>query len=283
MPIKSRHVLLPFTGWARFGFAARGLTYLIMSWFAWRAALGGGPPDDARSALVELFWQPIGPALLVLLALGFAGHGSWRVAQAVLDIERHGRDLRGWTLRAAQLAGAALAFSLGAFAATLVLSGPPVGGRTDAARDWTEWLLAQPAGQLLIAATGLAVLGMAAGQLWGAWSCSFRRNLPPDNEAVPLIEAFGRVGLVANAAVLALVGVFFVNTAWWADNRESGGILTALETLWRHPWGPWLLGAAAVGLAAFGLFSLGLAMTRRIDPAAILRRARELDPRRPSR
>lgn len=281
--IKSRHVLLPFTGWARFGFAARGLTYLIMSWFAWRAALGGGPPEDARSALIELFWQPLGPALLVLLALGFAGHGAWRTAQAVLDIERHGHDLRGWTLRAGQLAGAALAFSLGVFAATLVWSGPPRGGRTDVARDWTAWLLDQPAGQVLIAATGLAVLGTAAGQLWGAWSCSFRRNLPPGNEAVPLIEAFGRIGLAANAGVLALVGVFFVNTALWADNRESGGILTALETLWRHSYGPLLLGAAAIGLAAFGLFSLGLAMARRIDPEIILRRARGPDPRRPSR
>jgi hypothetical protein len=62
-----------------------------------------------------------------------------------------------------------------------------------------------------------------------------------------------------------LVGIFFVSAAWYADTAESGGILTALEVLWRQPAAPWLLGAVALGLTAFGLFSLGLALFRRID------------------
>jgi hypothetical protein len=260
-------ILLPFIHWARWGFAARGITYFIMAWFALMAALGAGRPEDARNALVEVVWQPFGRTLVVLLALGFAGHAAWRIAQALLDLEKHGCDLRGYVLRGAQLAGATLAFSLGLFAATaaIAVQPPSPGNETDDAFRWTAWLLSLPLGRWLLAGVGLSILSMAAGQIWGGYSLSFRRNLQGSPAMINAICWMGRIGLFANAGLLVLVGIFFVSAAWYADTAESGGILTALEVLWRQPAAPWLLGAVALGLSAFGLFSLGLALFRRID------------------
>jgi hypothetical protein len=260
----------------RWGFAARGVAYVIVAWFALAAALGYGRPEDARNAFVEVLWMPFGPLVLAALAIGFAGHGVWRVTQAVLDVERHGRDVRGATLRAAQLAGAGLALSLGGFAAMLALGQrqPDPAQQRDEARDWVLWLLLQPLGRWAVAAIGLAVLGTAAGQLWGAWSASFCRNLDGNPATLRVVRLIGRIGLVANAAVLGAVGIFFVNAAWWADWSESGGILTVLETLWRTEAGPWLLGVVALGMLAFGLFSFALARYRRIEAPLSTRLAR---------
>ena len=48
------------------------------------------------------------------------------------------------------------------------------------------------------------------------------------------------------------------------DASRARGLGGALEALARQPNGAWLLGATAVGLAAFGVYSLLLARYRRI-------------------
>ena len=49
---------------ARLGYAARGVVYLLIGWFALAAAWGAGLPDDSRGVLRRLLVQPFGRVLL---------------------------------------------------------------------------------------------------------------------------------------------------------------------------------------------------------------------------
>ena len=74
----------------------------------------------------------------------------------------------------------------------------------------------------------------------------------------------GTVGHVARAVVVALVGVFLVRAAIDYKANEAIGLDGALAKLYNRPYGPWLLGAVAAGLVAFGIFSITEARYRRI-------------------
>ena len=44
---------------ARLGYAARGVVYLLVGWFAMMAAIGSGQPIDTKGALREIFFSPL--------------------------------------------------------------------------------------------------------------------------------------------------------------------------------------------------------------------------------
>jgi hypothetical protein len=46
---------------------------------------------------------------------------------------------------------------------------------------------------------------------------------------------------------------------------EVRGLAGALRALEQQPFGPWLLGAVALGLALYGVYQLVLAWYRRVD------------------
>jgi len=74
----------------------------------------------------------------------------------------------------------------------------------------------------------------------------------------------GQLGFIARGIVFLLSGGFLVQAARRFDPGQVRGLAGALETLAQQPAGPWLLGATAVGLIAFGAYSLLLARYRRI-------------------
>ena len=66
-----------------------------------------------------------------------------------------------------------------------------------------------------------------------------------------------------------LIGIFFLTAAWQVDSSESGGLGKALQMLQEQPYGPWVLGVVAVGLFAFGIYSVIEGVYRRIDNPGI--------------
>jgi hypothetical protein len=75
---------------------------------------------------------------------------------------------------------------------------------------------------------------------------------------------FGTVGHMARAIVFGLVGTFLLKAAVDYKANEAIGLDGALAKLYNQAFGPWLLGAVAAGLIAFGLFSISEARYRRI-------------------
>lgn len=65
----------------------------------------------------------------------------------------------------------------------------------------------------------------------------------------------GRVGLIARAAVFALIGYFLIRTAIEFNAANAIGVDGALAKVDHQPPGPWLLGFVAAGLLTFAVFS----------------------------
>src|SRR5688500_507754 len=104
---------------ARAGYATRAFLYFVIGGLAALAAFGyGGDTTDNKGALLELYRQPFGRALMALSAIGLFGFALFRGYQAIVDPER---QARGW--RAANCLGwAAVALvhaGLGVFAISL--------------------------------------------------------------------------------------------------------------------------------------------------------------------
>ena len=87
-------------GWlARLGMAAAGFLYCLIGFLAVELALGaGGKAADRTGALQELSGEWWGTALLVVIAVGFAGYALWRFAVAALGekLEAGDDDLSIW-------------------------------------------------------------------------------------------------------------------------------------------------------------------------------------------
>ena len=249
---------------ARLGYAARGVVYALVGILAIQTAFGarGNQQTDTRSALQWVAEQST--ALLWLLALGLFGYALWRVVQGVLDPENKGRDPQGLAVRAGMVASGLIYGSL-ALAAVRIASGSrDAGGGT---QGWTADLMTKPFGRWLVAIAGIAVLVSAFVQLRDGWTGKFRKHLKEqemDANERRLAVNTGKVGLIARGIVFLLSGWFLIRAALQFNPAEASGLGGALETLASQPAGSWLLGLVALGLIAFGAYSILLARYRRI-------------------
>ena len=252
---------------ARAGYGARGAVYIVVGVLAVLAAIGqGGGTGGSKSALAALLEQPFGAVLVGILALGLAAFALWRVVEAVSDADRHGSEPKGLAVRAAHGISGFVYGSLAVSALTMALGrGGGGGGEDQAARDWTRWLFAQPAGRWLTAAIALVIVGVGLSYLWRAWRgrVTERLHLPPGHE--DWVRKAGQLGFGARGVVFMVIGGFLLGAAWHASSAEVRGLGGALDALRQQPYGAFLLGATALGLAAFGLFGLVQARYRRLD------------------
>jgi hypothetical protein len=69
------------------------------------------------------------------------------------------------------------------------------------------------------------------------------------------VDPAGRVGLSAQGLVLALVGVYLLVAAVKRSPGEATGFDGALASVARQPFGTALLGAVAIGLLGYAIFS----------------------------
>jgi Domain of Unknown Function (DUF1206) len=253
---------------ARLGFAVRGLVYFIVGGFAFLAAAGrGGGTTDAHGALRLLLVQPFGRFLLVLVCLGLVGYAVWRLAMGARDPERRANESGGVALarRVGYIASGIANLVLATFAGSLALPGMiPAPGSGDGPQDWTATLMAQPFGRGLVALVGIVVIGVAGGFAVRAIRASFERSFDPAARTT-MIRNLCRTGILARAAVFAVIGVFFLLAAWHADPSEAKGLGTALDAVRQQPFGTALLGLVGLGLVAYGCYSWIACRWRRIQ------------------
>jgi hypothetical protein len=141
------------------------------------------------------------------------------------------------------------------------------GGGGAGTQGVTAGVLGKPFGVALVAIAGLAVIVSGLVQIRDGWTKKFRRKfkLDPMSPAEQTwMTRTGQFGLIARGIVFALTGIFLFQAALRFDPSRARGLGGALEALARQPYGPWLLGLAALGLVAFGAYSLLLARYRRI-------------------
>ena len=250
---------------ARTGYAARGVIYLIVGGLAALAAFGrGGGTTGSRGALTELLNAPFGTVLLAVVAIGLLCYSAWRATQAFMDADGHGTDLKGLLIRGGLAVSAIIHVGLAFFALSLIF-GQEHGGSSDASsQEWTAWLMSQPFGQWLVALVGAAVIGAGIAHFIKAWTAKFERHFDMNARERKFITPVSRVGLFARGVAFVLIGGFFVVAAWQQDPSEARGLSGALQTLQQQPYGWALLGLLAIGLVAFGIYSLLESRYRRV-------------------
>jgi hypothetical protein len=252
---------------ARLGYGARGLVYCQVGVFALLAAIGrGGDTGGSRNALGQLLEQPFGSVLVGILALGLACFAAWRIVEAATDADGHGSKPKGRAVRAAHGLSGIIYAGLALTAAGMAIGRRSGGGDEDrSARDWTEWLFAQPLGRWLVAAIALAIIAAGAGFAWKAYrgNVTDRLDMPPGQQ--DWIVFLGRAGYGARGVVFGLIGAFLLGAAWHSRSAEVKGLGGALRALEDQPYGWILLAATALGLACFGMFGLVQARFRRVQ------------------
>lgn len=249
---------------ARLGYAARGIVYALVGILAVQAAFGGrGQTTDSRGAIQKIAQEST--ALLWLVALGLFGYALWKVIQGVLDPEGKGSDAKGWIQRGAMVVSGLLYGGL-AWAAVKMATGNG-GSGGGGSQGFTAEMMAKPFGRWLVALAGLAVIVYAVYEMYKAWTEKFKRKLKMgemEPEEQKIATWTGKAGLLARGIVFILSGWFLVQAALRFDPSQARGLSGALDTLASQPFGPWLLGLVALGLVAFGAYSILQARYRRI-------------------
>jgi hypothetical protein len=253
---------------ARFGMVARGVLYLVVALLALRLATGNfDERADKQGALQAVVRQPFGKGLVAILAVGFAGYALWRFVEAVIG-PRDEKDARKATVKRLGYAARGLLYA-GLFASTAkLLVGANKGSDNETATtDWTARVLSWPGGRLLVAAVGVGVIGAGLYIGWRGWKQKFARKLKShemDTGERKWVLRLGTVGNLARMVVSVVIGVLLVAAAAQADPHEAVGLDGALRRLAARRFGPTLLAFMALGLAAYGLFSLAEARYRRL-------------------
>jgi diacylglycerol kinase family enzyme len=251
----------------RFGFVIRGVVYLLVGGLALRLALGrGGAALTQRQVIEMLGHEPFGHALLVAVAVGLAGYTLWGLIRAALDPLERGRTPHAVARRLGYLSS-----GLGYGALFAITLGMLAGGVTrGSSTDWLARVLRWPAGPWIVGVVGLGwVAGAGISEIVKAWRGTFRGDLrlefmgPHEHHLATWLGGFG---IAARGLVLGIIGVSLVTAAWHADATRRRGMGGVLLDLSRAPHGRYLLGVVALGLLAFGAYSILSARWARTKP-----------------
>jgi hypothetical protein len=254
---------------ARAGYATRGALYLIIGGLAATAAFGyGGETTDTQGALLELYAQPFGAALLALAAAGLAGYACFLVCRAALDPEGEARGTWGPAKRAWWALVGFFHASLAVSALSMVLGSGAAHDNDEHARGLTAQLLGvRPLGPILVVALGIGLLIGAGHQFHCAWRAKLDECLDLSNLSTGTrrwIVRLCRFGIAARACVALVAGTFFIVAAVTSDPHEAKGFADSLGALRAMPFGGWLFATVALGLLAFGCYQLVEARYRRV-------------------
>lgn len=258
---------------ARFGYAAKGFTYLLVGLLAFRAAFGyGGEVGDSRNALATLKDESTFSAVLLwAVAIGISGYAIWQFFRAALDPEDEGSDAKGIGKRLLFVISGLIHGALAVWIYTELLSGSGGGGNGGQTEGHVgrvlDWGMA---GRLLVSGVGAGIVFFGIHQLVKAWKVDLSDQLALDRMSPRVRKTtvfVGRFGLAARGIVFGLIGLFLINAAWQYDPSESGGVGETLQWLGTGTFGPIVLGIIALGFAAYGLYMFITARYRRINVA----------------
>ncbi|SDS41013.1 DUF1206 domain-containing protein [Paraoerskovia marina] len=245
-------------GLARAGFAVSGLLHLIVGGLVVKIALSSSDSGSADSsgAFSEIAQTPGGAFVLWFAVVAFAALALWQVTEAV----SRGQEATD----RAKAAGKAVLYGAMGFIAMRFATGSGSGGGSE--ESLTAKALAAPAGQLLVGAVGLAIIGGGVYHVYKGWKEKFREDLRSTGTgaAGKGVVLTGKIGYIAKGAALVVLGALFVWAALTADADKAGGMDDVFATIGGQPFGAVLLVAMGLGFAAYGLYSFARARFARM-------------------
>jgi uncharacterized protein DUF1206 len=248
----------------RIGLVGYGVVHIVVAWLALQVAFG--VPDaspDAVGAVGTIARTPGGAFALVVAVVGLLAFALWQVTAAAIGFRWvHGNERMrkrvgavAKSIAVAGLAGIVIDYLTGMGSA-----------RTTTVQQLAGHVLELPAGRVLLGLAAAVLIGIAGAMTYTGVRRTFMGDLdvhqlsPGVQQA---IEVAGAAGHLARALAIGVVGGLAGAAALFADPARAGGLDTALRALGSTVAGAWLLAVVAAGFAAFGLFCMADAATRR--------------------
>lgn len=246
------------SGWLdhaiRAGLVAYGVVHLLVAWLAVQLAFGEKEDSASNSgALHYLAEQPLGEMLVWGVAVGMLLLVVWRLLEFAFGYPEESDEKKRWRKRVTSLGKAVIYGALG-WSAVKTAVGDGSRGGTDST---TAKVMQLPGGQLMVGAIGLAIIGYGISLVVRGWTEKFREHLDAQGQSGQDGSAYimlGKAGYIAKGVAISVIGGLFLYAAVTHRAKESGGLDQALQTVLEQPFGPVLLTAIGLGIAAYGLF-----------------------------
>ncbi len=243
---------------ARCGYAVSGVLHLVLGWIV--VGLGTGASGESASqsgALSAIAESPGGAAMLWFAVVAFAALALWQVAVAV-------SGSTGETVDRLKAAGKAIVYLALGFLALRFATGSGGGGGEE--ESMTATVMQNPAGQVLVGAVGLGIVGVGGYHVYKGWKKKFLEDLQGNagGQVGRAVVILGQVGYVAKGVALGVLGALFVVAAVTSDPEQAGGLDEAFATIGEQPFGAVLLVATGLGFAAYGIYSFARARYARM-------------------
>lgn len=243
---------------ARVGYGARGLIYGIIGFFAIKVALGvSGSLEDQQGAIASIGHQLWGQILLWIILIGLVGYTLWSLIRAFFNPLHKGALKRIGFFISAIAYGILIIPTYGFIFGTS--NAAQSGAQVVQLRNIISTIFLLPFGKWIVGIIGLLVLIVGLYQAYQGLRWNFDQQTKMyslSNKQIKVIKTVGRFGTLARAVVFALIGIFLLFAAYNSNSAEVKGIDGALLIILQQPYGHWLLGIVALGLIAFGLYSI---------------------------
>lgn len=255
----------------RLGYAIKGVIYITIGVLALGVAMGkNSTPADQVGAITAIGKLPLGPPVLWIILLGLISYALWGFIRALLDPYHKGSDLKGLLERGGYLISG-LTYASFVLPTYRLINGIHSGSSGSQIARSIGRIMSMPAGRWIVGFVGLAIVAGGAYQIYMGLSRKFQQQFKPyalSREQARTANQFGKFGTVARGVVFALAGLFVTLAAYLARPGEATGLDGALKFLARQPYGLWIMGIVAIGLMAFGVYSIiGAAWFRLKEPA----------------
>jgi hypothetical protein len=249
---------------ARAGYPISGVLHLLIAYMIVRVALGFGGDADQTGALATLASSGGGALPLWIVAAGLVALAMWRLAETLLGVhpgectDAHKRESPiGSRLKAFGLAlvYCAVAFMAVQFALDIETqsSGMTVG--------LSARLMQTDVGKAVLMLAGLVMAIIGAYYVHKGATRRFLNDLTERSRPMTVLGVFGHV---AEGSVLCAAGLSVMVATYVSDPAKATGLDAAVQSLGHAPFGTAILLVAAMGFAAYGLYSFALARYSRM-------------------
>jgi Domain of Unknown Function (DUF1206) len=248
----------------RIGLVGYGVVHLVVAWLALQVAFGvPDAPPDAEGAVGTIARTPGGAIALAVAVIGLLAFALWQVTAAMIGF----RWVSGSERVRKRVGAVAKAIAMTGLAMIVInyLAGIRTSGATTV-QELAAGVLALPAGRALLGLAAAVILAIAGAMTYTGVRRTFMGDLDVRGLASGVrhaIEVAGAAGHLARALALGVVGVLAGAAALFADPARAGGLDAALRALGSTVAGAWLLAVVAASFAAYGLFCVADAVTRR--------------------
>jgi hypothetical protein len=246
---------------ARVGLIAYGVVHLLVAWLALQLAWGGGSGEsaDQSGAMSTVAESPVGKPLLWVIAIGLIALAVWQAAEVLRW--RHGWSASGKTrTKALRKSGKAIVKAVIYISLAVLAIRFATGGGQSSSQEQqqtTAGVFDWPAGQFLVGAAGLILIGSGAYHVYKGVTKRFLKEIDTSEaspKATRLVTRLGQVGFPGKGVALAGVGALLVWAAVTFDPSKAQGLDGALRSILDLPFGQILLTLVALGIAAFGAY-----------------------------